>query len=462
MTIAREKIGEIVYRIYVYRDGKLVTNPEGEANIADFIIGIEVVESITSATIEIKLVVQDAAGAIGAFTGSEQLKIQLVSPIIDRTYFVRSYEIVSRVRDTSGQDMFMLNCCSDEFVKNEINNVFGHSHVVFGGKTESSEIVKQVLQDKRFLQSKKNIFLEETINKQQFVATNWRPFDAIYWLAQRSIRKAKKGGNLQNGFCFWENALGYNFQSIDKMIADVNDQKETKSNWKKGEAQLYTYTYSQKNTEESGDDQFRIESLVFPEERNFLSGLRHGTWSGFSVGFDPVTITSSKFGLSTDMSVDAYRYGIKELWPTMEHLNSKKTKNPIAFMDSQIQTMTDYPKRVRYSAMSNQIFDQKYKNNPQKNYEELVELQAYQYMRIESIKNFKLLITVPGNLDLYAGKGVNLVVPGTFKSPGRMQIDKRYSGRYLIASVAHKIAGGNQHKTELVLLKDSILPPNAG
>ena len=88
MTIAREKIGEIVYRVYVYRDGKLVTNPQGEANISDFIIGIEVVESITSATIEIKLVVQDAAGAIGAFTGSEQLKIQLVSPIIDRTYFV--------------------------------------------------------------------------------------------------------------------------------------------------------------------------------------------------------------------------------------------------------------------------------------------------------------------------------------------------------------------------------------
>ena len=47
------------------------------------------------------------------------------------------------------------------------------------------------------------------------------------------------------------------------MIADVNEQKETKSNWKKGEAQLYTYTYSQKNTEESGDDQYRIESLVF-------------------------------------------------------------------------------------------------------------------------------------------------------------------------------------------------------
>jgi len=35
MTIAREKIGEIVYRIYVYRDGKLVTNPQGEANISD-------------------------------------------------------------------------------------------------------------------------------------------------------------------------------------------------------------------------------------------------------------------------------------------------------------------------------------------------------------------------------------------------------------------------------------------
>ena len=75
--------------------------------------------------------------------------------------------------------------------------------------------------------------------------------------------------------------------------------------------------------------------------------------------------------------------------------------------------MLDYPKRIRYTALPNQIFDPKFKKNPQKNYEQLVELQAYQWMRIESLKNIRLEITVPGNLDLYVGYGVYVTIPAT-------------------------------------------------
>ena len=456
MTLKYEQLGEVVYKIQLIRNGNVVTNEDGESNIAEFIRGIEIIESITSATIEATLIVQDSAGFMGAMTGSELFKIQCLATNMDRTYFVRAYAMESRSRATQGQDLFIVRACSDEFIKNEVTNVFGNSSTVFKN-TEASSIVKQILTDKRYLNSKKKVFAEETLNKQEFIAPNWRPFDTIYWMAQRSIRKSRKGGSLQNGFCFWENALGFNFKSIDTMISEANDQKEgSTTNYAKNTPELYNYVYSPKSMDEGESDFFKIRSLVFPDERNFLMGLRHGEWSGYSVGFDPVTISNSVFGLSSDLSVDAYRYAIKDTWKKMEHLDGKKTKNPLAQMDTGIQAMTDYPKRVRYTILPNQNFDPKYKNNPQKNYEELVELQAYQWMRIASLKNIKLLIKVPGNFDLYAGKGVNITMPATFRDGDKTPVDKRYSGRYLIASVKHGMVD-NQLETELLLLRDAVI-----
>ena len=456
MTLKYEQLGEVVYKIQLIRNGNVVTNEDGESNIAEFIRGIEIIESITSATIEATLIVQDTAGFMGAMTGSELFKIQCIATNMDRTYFVRAYAMESRSRATQGQDLFIVRACSDEFIKNEVTNVFGNSSTVFKN-TEASSIVKQILTDKRYLNSKKKVFAEETLNKQEFIAPNWRPFDTIYWMAQRSIRKSRKGGSLQNGFCFWENALGFNFKSIDTMISEANDQKEgSATNYTKNTPELYNYVYSPKSMDEGETDFFKIRSLVFPDERNFLMGLRHGEWSGYSVGFDPVTISNSVFGLSSDLSVDAYRYAIKDTWKKMEHLDGKKTKNPLAQMDTGIQAMTDYPKRVRYTILPNQNFDPKYKNNPQKNYEELVELQAYQWMRIASLKNIKLLIKVPGNFDLYAGKGINITMPATFRDGDKTPVDKRYSGRYLIASVKHGMVD-NQLETELLLLRDAVI-----
>jgi hypothetical protein len=454
MTIQRSETGDVEVKVSVYRDGKKLKSNDGNDDIYDFIVGIEIYESITSSTIEAKLLFNDGSGFMGAMTGSELFRVQIRGTILDRTYNLRAYDIEARTRLNTA-DSFIVNCASDEFFKNEITNVFGNSEVIFKS-IESSNIVEQLLRtDRRFLATKKNIFVEETTNKQQFVAPNWRPFDCIYWVAQRSVRKARKGGTLQNGFIFYENALGFNFKSIDKIIDNVNRQSESDTNFTTGETKLYTYVYSTKQSGTTESDQFKIESVVFPDERDFLSGLRHGSWSGFSIGFDPVTITQSKMGLSTDMSVDAYRYGISDMWPKMSHLSEKKSVNPLSIMDKSIQDIVNYPKRVRYTALSNQIFDPKFQSNPQKNYEELVELQAYQWMRIESLKNIKLMVTIPGNLDLYAGSGINVVLPATYKKNTTTDIDRKYSGRYVIGGLTHKIVGTTM-MTEALLLKDSV------
>ena len=453
-SIRRNEAGDVEVTVNVFRDGQKLQSSEGADDIYDFITGIEIYESITSSTIEAKLLFNDGSGFIGAMTGSEQFRIMIRGTILDRVYYVRAYDIEARTR-LDKADSFIVNCASDEFLQNEITNVFGNSQVVFDS-TSSSEIVEQILKtDQRYIRTQKKIYIEESTNKQQFIATNWRPFDCIYWLTQRSVRKARKGGTLQNGFLFWENGLGFNFKSIDKMIDNVNNQTESDSNFTTGDTKLYTYVYSTKSSGSDGADQFKIETIVFPEERDFLTGLRNGAWAGFSIGFDPVTVTQSKMGLSTDMSVNAYRYGINAVWPKMSHLNESTAVNPLSQLDQNIKTIVDYPRRTRYTILSNQIFDPKFQDNPQKNYEELVELQAYQWMRIESLKNIKLMVKFPGNLDLYAGHGMNIVIPATYKRNNSTDIDRKYSGRYVIGGLTHKIVGTTM-STEALLLKDSI------
>ena len=183
-------------------------------------------------------------------------------------------------------------------------------------------------------------------------------------------------------------------------------------------------------------------------------GLRHGTWSGYSVGFDPANMSQSKWGASKDMQVDAYQYSMNELWDKMAHLKDSGNNNPIKNMDKGTQQLLDFPKRVRYAILPNQNFDPKYQSNPQKNYEQIVELQAYQWMRIESLKTIQVQVTVPGNLDLYVGSGVKITMASTRKQGQKPERDERYSGRYLIASLTQSIRG-NSMTTEMLLMKDS-------
>ena len=456
MTIKRQNVGDIDFTLAVYRDGKKLQTGSGNWDLREYIAGFEIYESIQSATIEAMMIVSDAGGLIGAFTGTEKFELRIKGTVYDRTYWLRSYEINSRSRSSQNNEVYIVNLASDEYIKNEVVNVFGNSNKIFND-TETSAIIRTLMTNIDKIGTQKRLFLEETLNRHSFVIPNWRPFDAIYWMCHRSIRKTKSGGALQNGFAFYENALGYHFKSIDQMIEDVNDQTDKKTDVANGKPRLYTYTHAPKNVStNAGKDQFAISKVVFPSERNFLLGLRNGTWSGYSIGFDPNTISNSKFGESTDMSVDAYRYSLTDVWKKMSHLKGGKNANPIKQMDTEVQNIVEYPKRVRYTILPNQIFDPKFKQNPQKNYEELVELQAYQWMRMEALKTIKLQIEIPGNLDLYAGSGIDIIIPAVFKSGHTTKIDQRYSGRYLIAALTHKSTGQNM-VTELLLMKDSMI-----
>ena len=455
------KPGEISYRLSMYRDDVRMQNQEGAFNLVTFCRGWEIYESMELETMECQFIFEDAAGLIGAMTGTEIFKLEIQSFPIDRTYYFRSFGVYDRIRASQSNEVYFVRCYSDEFIKNESVNVFGNSEVIFNNNAKAENIIETLIKNKNYLGSTKRVFAEDTLNEHSFIAPNWRPFDVIPWVLQRTIRKSQKGGSLQNGFVFYENALGFHAKSYDKMIEDIEVQREIpETDPILGKPRMYEYVHDIKNTEEPNQNQFLIDSVVFPDEAATMDNIRHGIYSGYSVGFDPVSITSSKMGLSKDMSSTAYTYSLEDIWPRMAHLNAGKSVNPLIHVDKSMKKHMYTPKRIRYCGLPNQSFDPKFQNNPQASYEQLAELQAYKYIRKATLQYINLKIRIPGNLDLYPGAGISIVLPSISKAGGgfskNKRTDRKYSGRYLIKNLTHSITEDTM-VTDLELMKDSIL-----
>ena len=75
MTISRQKPGDIELTVSIYRDGEKLQDSGGNYDLKEYIKGVEIYESITSATMEAMLIINDSGGMIGALTGSEIFKI---------------------------------------------------------------------------------------------------------------------------------------------------------------------------------------------------------------------------------------------------------------------------------------------------------------------------------------------------------------------------------------------------
>ena len=458
MTIKRQNVGDIDFTLAVYRDGKKLQTGSGNWDLREYIAGFEIYESIQSATIEAMMIVSDAGGLIGAFTGTEKFELRIKGTVYDRTYWLRSYEINSRSRSSQNNEVYIVNLASDEYIKNEVVNVFGNSNKIFND-TETSAIIRTLMTNIDKIGTQKKLFLEQTLNRHSFVIPNWRPFDAIYWMAERSIRKSQSGGILQNGFAFYENAMGYHYKSIDQMIEDIADMSEDgDTNFTTGKPRLYQYSYAPKSAEDDqSGDQFKISTIVFPDEKNYLMGLRHGAWSGYSIGFDPVSLPSSQIGLSEDMPSATYQYSLSDMWNKMEHLDNKNSVNPYSQIDNTVKDYINTPRRIRYNPIPNRVFDNK-DGQAQATYTELSQLEAYEFARIESLKNVMINIEIPGNLDLYAGTGIDIGIPASYNSDRGREVDQRYSGRYLIRRVKHNVASGAMTMTsQLTLVKDSVI-----
>ena len=449
-------------KISIIRSGESIGTQTGARFIDDYVVELTIMESLNSHTIEMVMVLEDYAGLAATLTGTELYKVEISTINSDRTYYMRAVGYESKIRDGRGSEAYVIRCFSDEYFKNEGRYVFGHTQVLFGENAEASNIIRTLMKDKKYLNSAKKVYAEETLNYHSAVCPGWRPFELIRFLSERSYRKGKPitKDKLQSGFQFFENGMGYQFMSIDKMIEDIkNADLNRPTNPKTGYAALYEYGLQPKSNQDGmdgpGSDYFSLEGFSILEEGNLFRRMREGLFSGYSIGFDPVSLKSSQIGLSADMPSSAFEYNVKDIWKQMEHLDGRQGRNPSNVIDSGIKDYVDSPRRVRYNVIPNNIFDSRNNVNTL-NYSQISLLDTYDYVRRSTLKNIIAKAKMPGNLDLYAGKGIKIKIPNVLVNPQSRfrDNDPQYSGRYLISDVTHFIKG-NEMTTTLELRRDS-------
>ncbi len=453
MSVKRQA-GETSLKVYLLEDDAKTPRKGkgGEQNLVELISELKIVESISSPTIRAEMAMFDATDFINTLHGNDYWKIVLEAGDVQHQYILQCYEISSRLREEK-KEAYVINLVSTEFIYNETINIFGAMKPIDGGVH-----VKNILKDgeNKGLNTGKNVYIEKA-KKFRYTAVNWRPFDAINFIASKVTRSGSTGDTPQGAFVFFENAKGFHFKSIDQLIEDIVDNK-----------QKPTYVYGQKSIEDNPlKNQFLIDKVSYPTSYNSLKQLRQGAWSGYIMGIDPTTLresflpTRSKF---VTARTDTYQY--TKIFKSMSILE-KGGNMPIDTSNSLMKDLLNRPKRIKYQVLPTHLFDkpktqavaqwasEKAGTYQGKFLNDYMDVASYNYVRKKSLESIQLVIEVPGNLGLYAGEGVKVEIPRMLAKGKKVELDKMYSGNYLIGGVVHTYKVTNT-QTTLHLLKDSI------
>ena len=202
-------------------------------------------ESVKSPSISVSIDFIDVDGVISreGITGGEYLDLKIKVPDFDDFEITPDKHFmmlnsVKNVKTSSNKQIATLEFISVEAIINETARVSRR----FTGNV--SQIVKELMKDKKSIQTSKNLETDESFNKYSFVGNLKRPFDTIQWLCPKAASTDK-----ECGFLFYENLDGYFFKSIKGLLE--SDSSET---YEKPEAPVDTDIKITENNLDSSND----------------------------------------------------------------------------------------------------------------------------------------------------------------------------------------------------------------
>ena len=264
--------------------------------------------------------------------------------------------------------------------------------------------------------------IEETANSDGFFGNYWTPFKAIYWLARRAMSGSMPedgGGSDRVGFLFWMTKSGYKFKSIDTIISDGK---------KNGVLQYF------QNDVISDNPNFDLYNPKFEYDQDIIMQMNNSMYGEKRKYFNLHSLFDTKEVAFSKSNSKQAHLGDEEMVNLDFDLNenpSRTTRVPIV----------DFTMRMYGTINSG---DGEY--NPHK-------IISQSRMRYESLLCKSLRATVPMNIELEAGRVINVKL---IKSMGG--VDNWMSGYYLIKDLRHAVhftENGVQCYTYLRLVRDT-------
>ena len=430
-------------------------------------------ESIDSPAVRAEFLIADATDFISNIYGNEIIELELVTDsdtTVSYKIKQRIYKIGSNIKNERMQ-MYILHTVSQETITNERVRVFKTF------RQTAAKAVETILKD--YLKTDKKVIIENTQSTFPFICPSWRPYDAIAYLTDKSVRVGKD--KVQSCFMFFENRDGIHYESIDALV-EKSQNKTPTGNVVKGLltgqqaiGNLKKFTYVQKNVGSSGDNYYSIQRVTYPDKYDIINQMRSGALGNSIIGIDPHSINQSALPSTSKSSTTEttnasgpgggeYLIGSKsadKYWKEFSHVDES---NPYVVSMNFLKPGEGQRKRLKFIAGSGfdnapggtitpnaQTSNQEAKNTSISELtqgttnrggaaaqpKQILESALYSLMRYQAASYIKLNIVVPGNVGVTVGDVIEIELPAANESSKSLPVESTYSGYYLVLGVVH-------------------------
>lgn len=418
---------------------KILTTSGKQFDILSVVQDIVIFESIFTQSITGIITILDTTDLVnnGPIIGEEKLQIKLLTPqvnekpdtIIDYTKTpLDIYKIGGLRGDGEKASVLSLHFASQEVYKNAISKV-SRSY-----KGSCSDIVDKIFRDKEYLDSDKEITIEETNGLRKIVFPSMKPFKAIDMLCRQSNSKNFKDSP---SYLFYETTKGYNFRSVDglcsqepKMTYEENIPDRVEGGVKNIDVNLRTI------------NEF---SVIGP--RNTNDNIYEGMLSSNIKVHD---IYNKKINYFTYNYFDEFDKDIHlEDKPYISESKDKLSNKGLA----------DYSNAMNFVTITSngKSFDEpdNYPYAP----DDLEKIVMRRNSRLRQFQNsITLNMMIPGNTFIKAGDVLDIKIGASSTVTDRTN-DPNYTGKYLITKIRHNFNNSKKdvrHTINMTVVKDSV------
>jgi len=442
----------------IEKDGKLVGAVEGLP-----IVGQETVEL--------------------AFTDNNENELKFTKEGGNSLY-VNKYTPVTG--DTT-RSLVMLDLVSKEYILNEkirLNTRFDGpiSKHVRGilTKMEFKKDGKKV--EKNYLNSEKELFIEETTGDYIFCGGNKKAFYTMNWLSKKAVPgggkdRDDKGGRegdaraLGNsaGYFFWETVKGFHFRSIDWLMdKEMNPKRKS-----------IIYNDTPDGGGEKMPQGYDIKALSMDKDNRLdvQKKLMMGAYSTRTIVFNPFNfvyevITPNAYGDKdnpTKGRQDKLKLAGEKLpvmnpefdmpdgaatgdCPNKAEVSASKEFSRTQYMlvDSGTLVSDGSKDPKTWSEGSKKQLE---KSQTDQNFE-IKDILSQSSMRYNQLYSSKISITIPGDFSLHAGDSIFFDGPELTGEEQKDSIDQKDGGLYIIADICH-YSSSKETYTKMNLVRDS-------
>tara|TARA_B100000424_G_scaffold137376_1_gene104192 strand:- start:372 stop:1754 length:1383 start_codon:yes stop_codon:yes gene_type:complete len=419
---------------------KILTSSGNVIDVKNNVLALELFEEITAPSMTGTMTIVDVDNILenAPIVGQEFLVLKIETPSLEEEAFdftenvFSIHKVLTKDDVTENTQVFSISFCSTELIRNS------RVRVSKSYNDTISNMVRNILTDTRFIDTRKKLFVEETNGIRSLISPNLRPFDFIHNLKQEALSKKFNAPH----FFFYENTKGIHFKSLQSIFAS-----NTIANFNTGN--LQRFEEGQVKSDEEAEFQ-RVLKYQINSNSDMLFNTRAGMLGSKVTEYN---IYNKSFNVT--------RYNYFENFEDFPRINGNPIYNN-TIIDEQNNTVGSFSDAKIHlhptsssgtNDTSNTNADSFYQYTKNQIAQGLLQRQA----KLTELKNgINLTMYITGNTTISAGEMINLQIPITGRVHNK-EFDKKLSGDYLITELRHIFSiPDKKHEIALTIVKDSL------